>query len=130
MTGNNLIEPLTVGCSHILHIVNVLKASLYFERNGSCFHQFLQIIYLAKVFQGQQMTSALYHASFTIYQIKRQTAELSTSATVGTASETILRGITLSAVTHTKGTMHKHFQFYIWDFLMNLTNLFNGELTG
>ena len=130
MTGNNLIQPLTIGSSNILHIVHILQPAFYFERYGSCFHQFLQVVYLTKVLQRKQMPALLNGPPVAINQIEWQTAELGTGATVGTSSKAILRGIALAAIAHAKGTMHKDFQFHIRHLLVNLPDFLDREFTG
>ena len=54
-----------------------------------------------------------YHFPLGIDEVKGKTAELCTGTTVGTAPETVLRGIALSAVADTERTMHKYLEFGI-----------------
>ena len=55
MAGDDLIETLTIGCHHILHIICVFQTSLYLQRAHTRPHQFLQMVYLAKVLEREQV---------------------------------------------------------------------------
>ena len=66
--------------------------------------------------------------SVSVFQGKRQSAELCALPTIGTASEAIFRGIATSRITDTKGTMHKDLQLHLWHSLMDGRNLFDRQL--
>ena len=51
MAGDNLVEPLTIGCRDVLHIVGILQATFNLERNGTGLHQLFQVVNQAEVFQ-------------------------------------------------------------------------------
>lgn len=55
MAGDDLIETLTIGRHHILHITCVLQTTLYLQGAHTRSHQFLQMVYLAKVFEREQV---------------------------------------------------------------------------
>ncbi len=78
-----LVQLLAVRRHYVLHIVHVLEASLYLERAGTCISQVFEAVYLAQVFQRQQVALVLYLVAVGIEQVKLQAAELCTLAPVG-----------------------------------------------
>ena len=130
MAGNNLVEPLTIGCRDVLHIVGILQAAFNLERNGTGLHQLFQVVNQAKVFQRQQVTALLYHLAVAVSQVEGQAAELGTSAAVGTTAEAILRGIALSAITDAERAMHEDFELDIGHLPVNLADFIDREFSG
>ena len=130
MAGNNLVEPLTIGCRDVLHIVGILQATFNLERNGTGLHQLFQVVNQAKVFQRQQVPALLYHLSVAVGQVEGKAAELGTSAAVGTTAEAILRGIALSAITDAERTMHEDFELDIGHLTVNLADFIDREFPG
>ena len=65
----------------------------------------------------------LYLCPISIDKREAHTAELSTLTTIGTALETMLRGIADARVTYTQCTMNKHLELYIRHLAMNLSYL-------
>ena len=65
-----------------------------------------------------------------IHQIELHTAELGTLATIGRTAETIMRGIALSAVAHTKGSVNEDLQLDVGHRLMDGAYLVDGEFAG
>ena len=127
MTGNDLVESLTISCRDVLHVVDILQPTFYLERHSPGLHQFLQLVDSAHILQGEQMTTTFYHVPVGIFQVERQPTELGAGSSVGTPAETILRSIALTGIAHTQGTMHKHLQFHIGNGLMNGGNLFQRQ---
>lgn len=68
--------------------------------------------------------------SVRILQAEGQTAELGTLSAIGTASETGLTDITLSAITYAQRSMHKHFERHCRTHFMNLLYLLQREFAG
>ena len=130
MAGNNLVEPLTIGCRDVLHIVGILQAAFNLERNSTGLHQLFQVVYLAEVFQRQQVPGLLYHLAIAVSQVEGKAAELGTSAAVGTTAEAILRGIALSAITDAERTMHEDFELDIGHLPVNLADFIDREFPG
>lgn len=99
MAGDDLIETLTIGRHHILHITCVLQTTLYLQGAHTRSHQFLQMVYLAKVFEREQVLVADDGGSIVILEVEGETAKLGTGTAVGRPLETILRGVAQSAIT-------------------------------
>ena len=99
MAGDDLIETLTIGRHHILHITCVLQTTLYLQGAHTRSHQFLQMVYLAKVFEREQVLVVDDGGSIVILEVEGETAKLGTGAAVGRPLEAILRGVAQSAIT-------------------------------
>ena len=130
MAGNNLVEPLTIGCRDVLHIVGILQAAFNLERNGTGLHQLFQVVNHAEVFQRQQVPPLLYHLTVAVGQVEGKAAELGTSAAVGTTAEAILRGIALSAITDAERAMHEDLELNIGHLPVNLADFIDREFPG
>ena len=65
-----------------------------------------------------------------ILQIERQAAELGALATVGTAVEEALAGISPTAETNAKGTMNERLKTNIGTGAVNLSHLLDGKFAG
>ena len=91
-------ETLTIGRHHILHIICVLQTSLYLQGAHPRPHQFLQMVYLAKVLEREQVLVVDDGGSMVILEVEGETAKLSTGAAVGRPLEAILRGVAQSAI--------------------------------
>ena len=130
MTTDKRIEPLAVSSRDILYIREVLQSPLDLKRCGPGFYQFLQMIDAVHVFQREQVAVVNHFPTLCILERELHTAELRTFATIGAATETILRGITLSGVTHTEGTVDKHLELDIGHLTVDLPDFVQGELTG
>ena len=76
------------------------------------------------------MLAFFYHLSVGIGHVKLQTAELSTLATIGTASETSLTNIALSAIANTQSTMYKDLKQRIGTCRMHTTYLIDRQFAG
>ena len=79
----DVVEALAVGRHHILHVVDILQPAFDLERAGSGISQGLQVVYLAHILEGQQMTLMLYLLSVGIEKVELHAAELGTLAPVG-----------------------------------------------
>ena len=55
MGGDISIEPLAIGCHHILDIGDILQASFNLERRRACLYQLCQMVALVEILQRQQM---------------------------------------------------------------------------
>ena len=64
-----------------------------------------------------------HHTLLGIDKIESQTTELRTSATVGTATETVLRSVTPATIAHAQRTMHKSLETRRGHSLVNILNL-------
>ena len=129
MTSNNSIQLLTIGCHHILHIGNILQASLYLKRDSTCLNEFFQVGRLVQVFQRQQMTLVLQLTTIGIEQIELHATDLCTGATIGRTAKAMLRGIAQTTIADTQGAMNKDLQLYIGYLTVNGCNLFDRQLT-
>ncbi len=116
---HDFIQFLTVGRNHILHIVDILEPSLYLERGGSRIGQFQQMVYLAEILEREEMALVLYLTVIGIHKVELHAAELGTFTTVGRTPKAFLRGIAHPRIADTEGTMHKHFQLYVTNLLMD-----------
>ena len=74
------------------------------------------------------MACLAYCVSATVFQVESQTAELSTLATVGATTETMVRGIACSRITYTQSSMHKHLKLGIRHSLVYLLYLVYRQL--
>ena len=113
MFGNQLVEALAVGGDDILYIVGILQSAFNLERDGTCLSQCLQMVNLAEVLQREQMPLVLNLFSIGIDQVELHSAELRAGSAVGTPTETMFRGITLTAIAHAEGTVDEYLQFYL-----------------
>ena len=65
-----------------------------------------------------------------IDEVELHTTELGTLATIGRTAETILRGVALSAVAHTEGSVNEDLQLDVGHRLMDGAYLVDGEFAG
>jgi hypothetical protein len=72
----------------------------------------------------------LHLPTLAVDQRELHPAELGTLTTIGTPSETILRGIADAGITDAEGTVDEHLQFDIRHLTMNLRDLLDREFTG
>ena len=124
------IQLLTVIGGHVLHVGHVLQASLNLQRRGARIQQGLQVVALVHVFQRQQVLAAGNRFPVRIHHVEAQAAELRTLSAVGTAAETCLTHVALSAVAHAQGAVYEYLQRRIRTGGMNLCNLVQRQLTG
>ena len=127
MARNESIEPLVVGSNDILDIRDILQAALNFERRGTGFDEFFQVVALVQVLERQQVALMLPFAAIGINQIELHAAYLGTLSAVGRASETILRGIALTAIANAQGSMYKHLEVDVGDGLVDSSNLVDRQ---
>ena len=130
MTVDDLVQTLTVGGRHVLHVADVLQAPLNLERRGTGLNEPLQVVALVHVLQRQQVAVVLYHAAVGINQVELHAAELGARATVGRTAETVLRGIAQPTVTDAEGAMNKDLQLHVGHLTMNLPDLIDRQFTG
>ena len=64
-----------------------------------------------------------------VFEIKLHSTKLCTLAAIGTATETILRGITYARVTHAEGPVNKDFKLYIRYGTPDIGYLFSRQFT-
>ena len=126
MATDDLVETLTIGRRDVLHIGDILQSALYLERSGTGLDQFLQMVALVHILQGEQVTVALHFPTLGIDQRELHPAELRTLATVGAASETMLGGVTDAGITDAQGPVDEDLQLDIRHLTMNLCNLVDG----
>ena len=109
--SHQLVELLTVSRHHILNISHVFKSPFNLKRSGPCLCQFLQMVYLAKVFHRKQVALAFDNLPRSINQVEFHAAELRASTAIGTARKTMLRHIAHTRIANTQRAVHKHFKF-------------------
>ena len=124
---NNLVELLTVGRHHILHVGRILQSSLNLERGGSGCDNFLQTVELVHVLEREQMACPANDVATTVLKVEGEAAELCALATVGASSETMVRSIASPRIAHAQGTMHKHLKLRLRHSLVDSPNLFGRE---
>ena len=96
---DDIVEPLTIGRSDILHITNIFQASLNLKRCGACLDEFKQMIALIHILQREKITVMFHLPTLCINERELHTTELSTLSPVCTPSETMLRGIAEAGIT-------------------------------
>ena len=121
------VEPLTIGRHDIFHITDILQPTLNLERNSTDIGQCLQIVDSAEVFQRQKMPLIPDFTPVGIDKVVFHPTHLRTLATIRRATETMLRQIALTAVTHAQRAVYENFQFDIGHLRMNLANLLQRQ---
>ena len=124
------IQALAVGGHDISDVRLILQSALNLQRRGTSFYQLFQVVYLAEVFQRQQVALVFPFTALAVNQIELHAAELCTLAAIGRTAEAILRGIAQSAIADAQGTMHKNLQLDIGHGLMDGGNLWNRQFAG
>ena len=92
-TTDDLIESLTIGCSDILHITNILQTTFYLKGGCTCLNKFQQMVALVHVLQGEQISVMLHFHTLCIQQRELHPTELGTLPTIGATTKTTLGSI-------------------------------------
>ena len=127
MAFHDGIESLTIGRCHVLHIREIFQSTFYFKRCCASLCQILQIIDTVHIFQRQQITITNNLPTLRILKRELHATELRTLTAIGTATETILRGITKSRITDTQRTMYKDLEFNVRHLIMDFCDFIKGE---
>ena len=130
MSLDYFVKLFTVCRRYVFHISHILQSTLNLERSGPSLCKSFKIVYLAEVFQRQQVSVVFHHLSLRVHEVELQSAELCTLSPVGRARETILRCITLSAIAHTQSPMNKHLKFHLRQCLVNGVDFLYRQFSG
>ena len=127
--SHQLVQLLTVSRHNILNVGHVFESPFNLKRSGTCLCQFLQMVYLAKVFHRKQVALAFDNLARCIYQVELHAAELCASTTIGTARKTMLRHIAHARIANTQCAVHKDFKLGLRQLLVYAPYLVYGKLS-
>ena len=130
IAADDPIELLAIGSCHILHIGDIFQTTFNLKRSGSSLSQFQQMIALIQILEGEQIAIVLHLSAIGIHKRERHAAELGTGTSIGTPSETMLRGIADARVTDAQSPVDEHLEFHIRHLTMDRRNLLQREFTG
>ena len=122
------VQQATVVGRHVLHVVGLFQPALDLETRDTGLHQLLEMGAVVEVFQAQQMLPLDQHTARLVEQVPRQAARLGAGTPIGAAVADVMAQITLAAVTHTQGAMHKKLQRH-GGLLADRPDLFHAEFT-